>query len=74
MRFAVTYTMDGEWNTVDTFIVETDTHPRDMSHEQLVSMFEAYISDSDDAEYLASNGEYWFYRHLDSTDVVMPRE
>lgn len=75
MRFAVTFTTDGEWNTVDTFIVETDTHPRDMSYEQLVSMFETYLSgDSDDAEYLASDGELWFYRHLDSTDVVMPRE
>lgn len=71
MRFAVTFTTDGEWNTVDTFIVETDTHLKDMSSEELVTMFETYICDSDEAEELASNKEHWFWRELDSTDVIM---
>lgn len=71
MRFAVTFTVDGEWDTVDTFIVETDTHLKDMSSEELATMFETYIGDSDEAEELASNKGHWFCRALDSTDVIM---
>lgn len=71
MRFAVTFTTDGEWSSVDTFIVETDTHLKDMSHDELVTMFETYIGDSDDAEELVSNKEHWFCHELDSTDVIM---
>lgn len=71
MRFAVTFTTDGKWDTVDTFIVETDTHLKDMSSEELATMFEAYICDSDDAEELASNKEHWFCHELGSTDVIM---
>lgn len=73
MRYAVTFTKDGDWNTVDTFIVETDVSPMDMSDEQKIDMFEAYIMDSDEAEKVASDSDLWFIRHLDDTDVMMPR-
>lgn len=74
MRYAVTFTIDKDWNTVDTFIVETDVSPMDMSDEQLTFMFEGYIMDSDEAKKVALDGDLWFIRHLDDTDVMMPRE
>lgn len=74
MRYAVTFTIDKDWNTVDTFIVETDVSPMDMSDEQLTFMFEGYIMDSDEAKQVALDGDLWFIRHLDDTDVMMPRE
>lgn len=74
MRYAVTFTIDGDWNTVDTFIVETDVSPMEMADQKLIDMFESYICDSDDAEKIASDSDLWFIRHLDDTDVMMPRE
>ena len=65
MRYAITFTSDESWNTVDTLIVETDTNPFDMTKEQLIKMFEAYIIDSDVASEVANNQDYWFCRNLE---------
>lgn len=72
MRYAVTFTTDETWNTVDTFILESDTNPIDMNEERLTKMFEAYITDSIVASNLASDYKgYWFCRNLGDTDVNM---
>ena len=31
MKFVITYTTDYEWNTVDSFMLETDVSPFDMA-------------------------------------------
>ena len=72
MRYAITYTTDETWNSVDTFIVETTINPLDMTDEQLVEMFKGYITyDGIVAENVALDGELWFVRNLDDTDVKM---
>lgn len=72
MRYAITYTTDGEWDSVDTFIVETDTSPMEMDDKQLTKMFESYIGDSIVAENLATDyKDHWFCRNLGDTDVNM---
>ena len=72
MRYAITFTTDETWNTVDTFIVETDTNPMDMSEEQLTKMFETYTTDSIISENLATDfKDNWFCRNLEDTDVNM---
>lgn len=72
MRYAVTFTIDETWDTVDTFILESDTNPNDMNEEQLTKMFETYITDGIVASNLASDYKrYWFCRNLGDTDVNM---
>ena len=72
MRYAITYTTDREWNSVDTFIVETDTSPLNMTKEQLTKMFEAYIGDGVVSENLATDyKDNWFIRNLEDTDINM---
>lgn len=68
MRYAITFTKDDSWNTVDTFIVETDITPLDMTNDQLVEMFESY---TDDAEEIVAESERWFLKNLEDTDVFM---
>ena len=71
MRYAITFTSDGTWNTADTLILETDTNPLDMSDEQLMKMFEAYTGDLDMADEIVKEKEHWFCRNLEDTDVNM---
>lgn len=73
MRYAITFITDKEnWNTIDTFIVETDTNPLDMDEEQATKMFETYIGDSVIAEKLATDyKDNWFATNLEDTDVNM---
>lgn len=68
MRYAITFTTDDTWDTVDTFIVETDTSPVDMTDEQLLKMFETYTTS---AEEIVAEPERWFLRNLEDTDVFM---
>ena len=74
MRYAITFTSDDTWNTTDTFILETDTSPVDMSDEQLMKMFEAYTGDLDVADEIVKEKERWFCRKLGDTDVNMRGE
>lgn len=68
MRYAITFTPDDTWNLADTFIVETDINPLDMTNEQLTSMFESY---TEQAEEVVAEPERWFLRNLEDTDVMM---
>lgn len=68
MRYAITFTPDDTWNLADTFIVETDINPLDMTNEQLISMFESY---TEQAEEVVAEPERWFLRNLEDTDVMM---
>lgn len=67
MRYAITFTPDDTWNLADTFIVETDINPLDMTNEQLISMFESY---TEQAEEVVAEPERWFLRNLEDTDVI----
>ena len=69
MRYAITFSTDDTWLSVDTFIVETDISPVDMTNEQLLKMFEAYNPDY--AEEIVAEPERWFLRNLEDTDVFM---
>lgn len=71
MRYAVTFTIDKDWNSVDTIIVEADVCPLDMTFEQLFKIFKGYGLNEVDAECIASNGELWFCRNLEDTDVYV---
>ena len=72
MRYAITFTTDREsWNSVDTFIVETDENPLDMTKEQIITMFDTYVCDTDIAEKLADDEDLWFIHNVDDTDVSM---
>lgn len=71
MRYAITFTTDDTWNTVDTIIVETDISVVDMSKQQLVKMFESYTGDDDIAKEIVKEKERWYCRNLDDTDVFM---
>lgn len=70
-RYAVTYTIDHDWNTVDTFIVETDKNPLDMNDEEITAMFDSYIHNKEEAKHMPMS-ERWFCINLDfKPDVVM---
>ena len=71
MRYAITFTIDDTWNTTNTFILETDVSPVDMTDEQITKMFESYGVDSDDAESMAYYSGRWYCNNLDNTDVFM---
>lgn len=68
-KYAVTYTIDNDWQSVDTMLVETDTNPRDMTSEELFKMFDGYVYNSKQAEMLANEPELWFSRNIEDTDV-----
>lgn len=74
MRYAITYTTDETWNTVDTAIIETDTNPMDMKEEQLQKLFYKIFYDEEEANAMALDYDHWFVRNLDDTDVLMEGE
>ena len=68
-KYAVTYTIDNDWQSVDTMLVETDTNPRDMTSEELFKMFDGSVYNSEQAKMLANEPELWFSRNVEDTDV-----
>ena len=74
MRYAITYSPYGEWDDVDTLIVESDITPLDMTKEQLMKMFETYTGDTDIAKLITNGKDNWFCRNLEDTDVNMVRQ
>lgn len=68
-RYAITYTIDYDWNTVDTFIITTDKNPLDMSKEELKELFYGYIGNKEEVAKVAPYHDQWFIRNLEDTDV-----
>lgn len=68
MKYAIIYTVDGDWETVDAVLVESDTNPVDMPDEELASIFEADGIDYPQAMAIAEDG-MWFARNTDDVDV-----
>lgn len=71
MRYAVTFSIDNDWTTTDTFIVETDVNPIDMTEGQKIRMFEQYIFNQDDAKKVALDDVLWFAINTDDVNVNM---
>lgn len=69
MKYAITYALDGTWESVDTLLVETDICPLDMPVEELADIFEAYGLERERALVLAKDESYWFVRNAEDVDV-----
>ena len=68
MKYVIIYTVDGDWETVDAVLVESDTNPVDMPDEELASIFEADGIDYPQAMAIVEDG-MWFARNTDDVDV-----
>lgn len=71
MKYAITYTPNGDWNNVDTVLVETPINPLDMTNVELKEMFKIIIDDEDCAELLSRDAEHWFVRNAYDTDYKL---
>lgn len=75
MKFVITYTTDYEWNTVDSFMLETDVSPFDMEEKDVADMMNQYIGNEEEAKRIASNPEKWYCLNLDyKPDVVFKKK
>lgn len=74
MRYAVTFSIENDWTTTDTFIVEADVNPIDMTEGQKIRMFEQYIFNQDDAKKVALDEVLWFAINIDDVNVNMVGE
>ena len=71
MKYALTYTLDEDWNTTDTVLVELNNNPFDMPKQELKEMFERVIGNEHYAELLSEDkNRQWFVRNVEDTDYT----
>lgn len=68
-KYAITFATDDTWNSVDTLLLTTPKNPLDMTTEEIAEIFIGYGMDSERASMLAEDGDYWFIRNCEDTDV-----